>query len=67
MGCNCKTVESILAIVILIVAIMPDLLGNTGSMWITIIAAALLLLHALMCKKCNAKLAIVPAPKKKKK
>ncbi|MEK6908993.1 MAG: hypothetical protein AABX23_03000 [Nanoarchaeota archaeon] len=49
MNCKCNWVESILAIIIIIFAYM----GSASSRWVIIIAAVLLLLHALMCKKCG--------------
>jgi Flp pilus assembly protein protease CpaA len=50
MGCNCKMTESIIAAVILVVTIWPDLLGATVSWWLVVIGAALLLIHAFKCK-----------------
>ncbi|HLC53065.1 MAG TPA: hypothetical protein VJK03_00840 [Candidatus Nanoarchaeia archaeon] len=50
MNCNCSVSNVVLSIIILIVAIWPGLLGTTASMWITIIAAALLLIHSLIHK-----------------
>jgi len=49
MGCNCKCVEIILAIVILLFLFWE----TTASTWIIAIAAILLLIHALSCKKCG--------------
>jgi len=49
MGCNCKWLEIVIAVVILVVTIWPGIIGATGSWWVTIIAAALLLIHALKC------------------
>lgn len=49
MNCKCNWVETILAIIIIIFAYM----GSPSSQWVIIIAAILLLLHALMCKKCG--------------
>jgi hypothetical protein len=57
MGCNCKVTEIILGIIILIFAIWT----TSWSDWIIIIAAVLLIIHALTCKNCNAKLASAPA------
>lgn len=54
MGYNCKWTEIVLAVVILIVTIWPGLIGSTASWWITLVAAALLLIHALSCKNCGA-------------
>jgi hypothetical protein len=49
MGCNCKMMEIIVAIAILVATIWPNLLGANISWWVVVIAAAVLLLHALKC------------------
>ncbi|MSS74558.1 hypothetical protein EXS72_02885 [Candidatus Pacearchaeota archaeon] len=49
MSCKCSWVEAILAIVI----ILSAYLGRTSSKWVIIVSALILLLHALMCKKCG--------------
>lgn len=49
MNCKCNWVESILALIIIIFAYM----GSPSSRWVIIVAAVILLLHALMCKKCK--------------
>lgn len=51
MKCNCMVTDLIIGIVILIFAIWPALLGATISNWIVIIAAILLILHAILHKK----------------
>ncbi len=51
MKCNCMVTELIIGIVILIFAIWPALLGPTISNWIVIIAAIVLILHALLHRK----------------
>jgi len=51
-NCNCRWTETILGVVILIVTLWPALLGNSVSMWIVIITAVLLILHAWTCKNC---------------
>ena len=48
MGCNCKWVEVVLAIVILVFTFW----STAVSQWLVAIAAVLLLIHALMCKNC---------------
>ena len=59
MTVNCKYVEIFLGVVIIVFA-----LWQVGaSQWIIIIAAALLVLHALTCKTCNVN---VLSSKKKK-
>lgn len=45
-NCNCRWTETILGVVILIVTLWPALLGVSASMWVTIIAAVVLILHA---------------------
>ncbi|MBS3099471.1 hypothetical protein J4462_04615 [Candidatus Pacearchaeota archaeon] len=52
MGCNCKWFEIIVALVILIVTLWPKLIAG-ASWWVTLIAAVVLLIHALMCKNCG--------------
>ncbi len=49
MDCKCNWVEAILAIVIIVSAWM----GGASSKWIVVIAALILLLHAMFCKKCQ--------------
>ena len=49
MSCKCNWVEAVLAIIIILFTYM----AKASSKWVVIIAALLLLLHALMCKKCQ--------------
>jgi len=56
MNCNCRWTELVLALVILIVAIWPSWFGAGASMWITIIAAAILLLHSLFHHRCGCEM-----------
>ena len=49
MGCNCQWMEVLVAIVILVFTFWM----TTASQWIVIIAAVVLLLHALLCKNCK--------------
>lgn len=51
MKCNCMWVEFVLAVVILVFAIWPGIVS--WSNWVIIVAAALLLIHALSCSKCG--------------
>ena len=53
MGCNCKMTESILSAIILLVALFG--MGMMYAKWVIVVAAAILLWHALMCKKHNKK------------
>ncbi len=50
MKCNCSIGNLVLGIIILVFAIWPQLVGAVASMWIVVIAAALLIIHSLMHK-----------------
>ena len=50
---NCKWIQAVLLLVILIVTIWPNLIGATASFWVIIVAAILLLIHACTCKSCR--------------
>ncbi|MEX0932814.1 MAG: hypothetical protein WDZ77_01815 [Candidatus Pacearchaeota archaeon] len=53
MNCDCKWVEVVLALVVLIFTIWSgQILSTQVSEWLVVIAAALLLIHSLACKKC---------------
>lgn len=54
MGCNCRWTEGVIAVVVFVVSVWPNLLGAVVSMWVAAIAAVVLILHALMCKNCGA-------------
>ena len=54
MGCNCKWMEIVIAVVVFVVVVWPNLFGATASMWIAAIAAVVLFVHALLCKNCGA-------------
>ena len=47
-----KWLNSVLAIVIIVVAVWPTMIGATASMW-TIVAAAVIMLIAEWMGKCN--------------
>ena len=53
MNCNCKWVETVLGLVILVVTIWPGILGAGATRWVVIVAAALLLIHAWKCQNCG--------------
>jgi len=53
MGCNCKWLEIIVALVVFVVVVWPGLLGTVVSMWLAAVAAIVLLVHALMCPNCG--------------
>jgi len=49
----CKSwCEFIIGVVILVVAAWPTILGANASMWVTIIAAAALIIHSFGWDKC---------------
>ncbi len=52
MSCNCKSCEAIIAVIIGVLAIWPNLLGAVNSRWVIIIAAIVLLVHSFACKHC---------------
>ncbi len=60
MGCNCKHVEIILGLIIVIFSFV-----NFYSQWVIVIAAAALILHALKCGNCGS--CDMPEGKKNKK
>jgi hypothetical protein len=49
----CKSwCELIIALVILVVAMWPALLGASISNWVIIVAAIVLAIHSFTCKSC---------------
>lgn len=53
---NCGGIQAVLAVLIIVFTIWPNLLGTAigvYSTWIVVISAALLLWHAVSCKKCD--------------
>lgn len=60
---NCGWIQAVLAVLILVFAFWPtQIVSSTVSMWIVIVSAALLLIHAVVCMKCNG----ICAPMSKK-
>ena len=54
MNCNCSWMELVLALVILIFVLWPtQVFSATVSMWLVVIAALLIAIHALFCTKCG--------------
>jgi len=54
MDVNCGWVQTVLSALILVFVIWPtQILSAAVSWWIVVISAALLLVHALSCKKCG--------------
>ena len=58
MNCNCAVVNFVLAAVIFVLAISGGILfDNATTLWVIIIASALLLIHSVWhasCMKCGA-------------
>lgn len=51
---GCRWCEAILAVLIIIFALWPtQIFSATVSMWIVVVSAALLLIHAFFCRKCE--------------
>lgn len=62
MGCNCKMMEAIIGIVVIVFALWM----TTASKWILVIAGVLLLLHSFKCKGACAMPEAKSKGKKKK-
>ncbi len=58
MNCNCSVVNFVLAAVIFVLALWPTLLNDVNtSLWVIVVASALLLIHSVLhaaCQKCGA-------------
>jgi hypothetical protein len=54
MDCKCNWVEVLVGIVVVVLALWPDILGLEISKWVLVIAGALLIIHALVCKNCKS-------------
>ena len=54
------------AVVILVLALWPQLLSASVSNLVIIVVAALMLLHGLVCRKCEAVLFRLSGKKKRK-
>jgi len=66
MNCNCMWVEGVLAAIILVFVIWPtQIFSATVSWWLVVIAAVILLIHSLSCKKCGGICAGMMKGKKK--
>ncbi|MBI4116427.1 hypothetical protein HY449_01645 [Candidatus Pacearchaeota archaeon] len=51
---GCRWIEAILAVLIIVFTWWPtQILSAVVSMWVVIVSAALLLVHALFCKNCE--------------
>lgn len=54
MNLDCKWVEGILSVLILVSVIWPTLIFSANvSWWIIVISAILLLIHSFHCNKCS--------------
>tara|TARA_Y100000310_G_C20646742_1_gene797086 strand:+ start:1067 stop:1270 length:204 start_codon:yes stop_codon:yes gene_type:complete len=53
MFCNSKLKDTVLAIIIIVFA-WPGLISWAYSAWVVVVAGALLLIHAWVCKSCVA-------------
>jgi hypothetical protein len=64
--CKCKWTEAVIAIVVFVMALWPNLLGASVSKWIIVVAAIILFVHAIM-RKGSCECCEKPEPKAKKK
>lgn len=63
----CKSwCEAIIAIVVIVFALWPDILGAVVSKWIVVIAAIVLLIHSFTCKKCFSGHSMAMSAKKRR-
>jgi len=53
MNCNCKWLEVVVAAVVFIVAVWPNILGSLASRWVIAIAAIVLFIHSFSCRNCS--------------
>jgi hypothetical protein len=55
MGCNCKHVELIVGLVVIVFALWGDAITSSMSVtkWVLVISGAALLLHAFKCRNCG--------------
>ena len=61
---NCRWVEVVLLLLIIIWTLWNNLLG-ISTFWVVIVLAVILLIHEFGCKACHVK--VKPKPKKRKK
>ena len=58
MNCNCAVVNLILSAVVFVLALWPTLLNDVNtSLWVIVVAAAVLMIHSVVhaaCQKCDA-------------
>jgi len=67
MTANCKTISTIIGLVIVVFALWDvTIFSWLTSQVIIVIAGALIVIHALSCKKCNIDAAPMKKAKKKK-
>ncbi len=50
---KCKHIHVILGIVIVALALWPNIIGAVASKWIIVVAGALILIHSFKCTECG--------------
>jgi len=66
MNCNCRWTEFVVAVLVLVFTIWPtQIFAAKASWWLVVIAAAVLLVHSLMCSKCHGLCTMGKGRKKK--
>lgn len=48
MKCNCNWADLIVALIIILVTIWPNILGANNSMYVVLIGAAIILVHSII-------------------
>jgi hypothetical protein len=51
--CKCKWFAAILAVIVFILALWPNLFGAAASKWIIAIAAVIIFIGAIACNHCG--------------
>ncbi|MFH1803178.1 MAG: hypothetical protein ABH864_07065 [archaeon] len=51
--CNCRWTEIVVAFVVFVLAIAPDLIGMTLSLRLIAVASVALIIHAFLCENCG--------------
>ncbi len=51
--CNCKYTELVTGIVVLVLALWPNMISANVSKWIIVVAAVVLIVHSLGCKNMS--------------
>ncbi len=50
---NCRWIQNLVAVIIAVLALWPDLIGASASKWVIVIGAVVLLLHGCCCSACG--------------